>query len=203
MGAVGLDERVLEGIHKLETPMSIAATNITAEEYAAMPKGDRPSELVRGNIVPLNQELPRHGKVCLRLGAALDSYLSQHDIGQAFSNDTGIITTRSPDSVRGPDISYFSYDRLPKSASLDTYPNAPPNIAFEVRSPSDRLATVIEKIDEYLAAGVDFVTLLDPLARQATVYSQDQPKRILGDNDVLVFPSQLPGLEIGLHRLFE
>lgn len=181
--------------------MSIAEKLITAEEYSAM-SIDRPTELVRGRIVYLNQPFIEHGIVCAEIVFRLRMYLEQNALGRVAANDSGTITARSPDTVRGADVSYYSFVRLPKSTQIRKYQNIAPDIAFEVRSPSDRTPAVLEKVDEYLAAGVGVVVVIDPSLRCASVYRQGKPEEILHENDTLTFPEQLPGLAIPLRELF-
>ena len=35
--------------------------------------------------------------------------MDEHDLGHVLSNDSGVITERDPDTVRGADISFYSY----------------------------------------------------------------------------------------------
>ena len=39
------------------------------------------------------------------------------DLGRVVTNDSGIVTQRDPDTVRGADVAYYSYARLPKGGS--------------------------------------------------------------------------------------
>lgn len=182
--------------------MSISERLLTAEEFASLSNGDLPRELVRGRLVELNQPMPRHGIICGRISGSLYKYLEQHNIGRMFTNDSGIRTSRSPDSVRGADVCFYNYARYPTSSSLDEYPEAPPNVVFEVRSPSDRNSYVLEKVAEYLEVGVDVVVVVDPQSQKATIYRQDEDERILGLQDCLTVPDQLPGFEIAIDSLF-
>src|SRR4051794_542671 len=95
---------------------------ITAEDFFELPPSLGPLELLRGELVKVNVPGFRHGNICRRIAGALDRYLEQHDIGDFTTNDSGIITERGPDSVRGPDIAYFSYQRLPQDQDPEHYP---------------------------------------------------------------------------------
>src|SRR5208337_1361980 len=81
-------------------------TLLTAEEFAQRPDPEYPEELVRGRIVPLPMPKPRHGEICNRVGRILGDCAENRDLGRVLSNDTGIITERGPDTVRGADISF-------------------------------------------------------------------------------------------------
>lgn len=176
---------------------------ITAEQFATRPDPGYPEELVRGRIVRMTPPGTRHGQICLRMACFLGKYTDEFDLGQAVCNDSGIITQRDPDSVRGADLSYYSYNRIPKGQMPVSYPAVAPELVVEVRSPSDRWTKVLVKVGEYLEAGVGAVCVLDDASRTAQIYEADQPVRILNEADELTFPGLLPGFAVAVRRFFE
>jgi Uma2 family endonuclease len=49
----------------------------------------------------------------------------------------------------------------------------PPFLCVEILSPSDRLAEMQDRIDDYLAFGVRYVWLINPATYHAYIYTQD------------------------------
>jgi Uma2 family endonuclease len=49
-----------------------------------------------------------------------------------------------------------------------------PDFVLELRSPSDRVTDVPDKMVEYLASGVHLGWLIEPIAREVHVYRQGQ-----------------------------
>lgn len=47
-----------------ESVMSTTTTSMTADEYARLQDHGVPMELVRGEVVEMNQPWPRHGQIC-------------------------------------------------------------------------------------------------------------------------------------------
>lgn len=183
--------------------MATIESLLTAEEYLRLPDDhDRPTELVRGRIETLNLPNFRHGKLCNRLGRLLGNFAEQHDLGHALNNDAGVITERDPDSVRGPDVCFYSYSRIPKGADPAGYPAVVPEVAIEVRSPTDRWAKVLEKVSEYLNAGVDLVYVVDAQTQSVIAYTADQASITLRGDDELTFPPPLDGLRIAVRHIF-
>lgn len=184
--------------------MSTATKLITAEEFAAMPSKDKPCELVRGEIVEMNQPIPLHGYVCLNVGAILREFVKKSDLGRVFGNDAGVITERDPDTVRGPDVWYASYDKVPRGKLPKNYLDCVPDIAIEVLSPDDRWSRVLGKIAEFLCAGVPVVCVLDPDDETAESFHSDHSKdRKLSAGEELTFPEILPGFSVRVGQLFE
>jgi len=174
---------------------------LSADEYLVMDEPGCPTELVRGEIVEMNQPTFRHGRVCARIGRLLDEFAETNDVGHVVNNDSGVITERGPDTVRGPDVAYFSYDRIPKDEDPDSFPYVSPEIVFEVLSPSNRWTQVLAKIGEYLDAGVCAVVVVDPGETRMQIYSADGDVQILQKSDLLTFPEILPGFSNSVEKL--
>ena len=177
-------------------------TLLTAEEYGQLPDNGYPTELVRGRIVRMNVPYFQHGKYCGRIDRTFGLYVDDHGLGHVLTNDSGVITERGPDTVRGPDVSFYSYARIPKDADVAGYPSVAPEIVFEVRSPGDRWAKILEKVSEYLNAGVLAVYVVDPQSEAVRFFDADQPDRMLQGDDELTFPAPLSGLRLPVRSLF-
>ncbi len=183
--------------------MATAEALMTAEEFGRRPDPGHPEELVRGRIVAGTVHDRRHGQACGEVVFGLGRWVEEHDLGRVMSNDSGVITGRDPDTVRGADVAYYSFDRLPRGALATGYGPEVPEIVVEVRSAHDRWRDVLEKVLEYLDAGVRVVVVLDPGASAAHVYAADEPPRTLGAEDDLTFPGLLEGFAARVGRFFE
>jgi Uma2 family endonuclease len=183
--------------------MSIAEALITAEEFAEMPDDGRYLELVEGRIIELPPPKRPHGKVCFQAAWILGQHVKVHDLGTILINDSGIITRRNPDSVRGADVAYFSWARLPRGPIPDSYSDVAPEIIFEVRSPGNRWRDINAKVAEYINLGTLAVCVLDPKPRKIRLYRPDRQSRILEPDDELTFPEILPGFVAVVRSFFE
>jgi Uma2 family endonuclease len=188
--------------------MATAATTpepalLTAEAFARRPDPGHPEELVEGRIIAMPPPGFRHGKVCNRLGRLLGNFADDHDLGHTLSNDSGVVTRRGPDSVRGPDVSFYGFDKVPREAALVGYPGVPPDLVAEVLSPDDRWPEVRAKAAEYLAAGVGIVLVLDPERRVVEVHTADGAVQTLDAAAELTLPAPLDGFRVAVARLFE
>lgn len=175
---------------------------LTAEEFARRPDPGHPEELVKGRIRTMPPPGIRHGLVGAQAAFLVKLSLTDHDLGRVVGNDSGVITERGPDSVRGPDVAYYSYDRLPRGARPPGYGDRPPDLAFEVLSPEDRWPKVLGKVAEYLNAGVTVVGMLDPDRETLHLFAGDQPVRALGRDDELTLPDLLPDFRVRVGRFF-
>jgi Uma2 family endonuclease len=176
---------------------------ITAEEFFLMPEpGDgSQQELVRGEIVMTPPPGFRHG---LRQGNAywlLESFARTSKLGRV-TVESGVITERDPDTVRGPDVAYWSYDRLPADQEPVGYPEVAADLCVEVMSQYSRLEKILEKLREYFARGVRMVWIIDPDNRLVHVYRSADEGRILRENDALSGEDVLPGFSCRVAELF-
>jgi Uma2 family endonuclease len=184
--------------------MALVEALLTAEEYQRLPDNGRPTELVRGRIVELKIPAPRHGYFCGQVVQIIGKHTEVHELGRVVSNDAGVITERNPDTVRGPDVSFYSYSRLPRGPLPEGYLDVAPEAAFEVRSPTDRRSQILAKVAELLKAGVLAVCVLDPQTETLTIYREDsEPDRVLRGYDEFSLPGLLPGLSVPVRRFFE
>lgn len=183
--------------------MATAEAIMTAREFGQRPDPGHPEELVRGRIIAMPPPDRRHGRVCLKAGRILDTFAEDHDLGRVMTKDSGVITERDPDTVRGADIAYYSYMRLPKGPLGPGYGPEVPELIVEVRSADDTWTEIHIKVGEYLLAGVLRVVVLDPGRRRAHVYSADQPPEILGPEEGLILPGILDGFRVPVHQFFD
>lgn len=149
----------------------------------------------------MNVPYYRHGKLCSRIDRLVGNFVDERELGTMISN-AGVITERGPDSVRGPDVAFFSYQRIPKGADPAAYAEIAPEIVFEVRSPSDRAKLMLEKVTEYLNAGVLAVCVVEPTDETVIVHYSDRAAVTLTSDQDLTFPEILPGFSLPLQRLF-
>lgn len=174
---------------------------LSAEDYFALPGENRPTELVRGKVIEMNPPGFRHGAVCARIIHRLLQHLESCDLGVVTGNDAGVITERDPDSVRGPDVAFYSYGRVPRGSEPVGYPGVAPEVVFEVLSPEDRWAEVHRKTAEYLEAGVLVVCVVDPLRRRVHVYEPDHAGIVLAADEELTLPRVLPALRLPVQQI--
>jgi Uma2 family endonuclease len=184
--------------------MSVATQRlITAEEFLRMPDppdGSR-QELVRGVIETLPPPSTYHGVCCLEIGYRLRKFVGDQQLGFIASNDSGFITERDPDTVRGPDLSFWSRQRLPQLPA-EGYVTVAPDLVVEVVSPNDVFSRVQKKIQHYLKHEVKLIWLVLPEDPSVTVYRPQAPLVTLTNSDVLSGEDVLPGFACPVQELF-
>jgi Uma2 family endonuclease len=175
---------------------------LTAEEYGRLEDEGRLTELVRGRVVEMIRPFTSHGYLMISIGSLLMQFVKQHGLGRVVGGDAGLVTQRDPDTVRGPDLAFYSYQRIPSGSLPDGYWPASPELVIEIRSENDRWKDILQKVAEYLSANVLSVAVIDPARQQVHLFS-DTETTVLNATDLLTFPEVLPGFEVVVGRLFE
>jgi Uma2 family endonuclease len=175
---------------------------ITAEEFMAMPDPPDGSqqELVRGVIVTMPPPKGLHGVCCSNVNHLVSAFVKANRLGWVTASDAGVILERGPDTVRGPDVAFYSKERCPQIP--EGYFEVPPDLAVEVLSPGDSYPRVLRKVNHYLECGVRVVWVVDPVARAVAVHLPGEVPRTLEESDTLTGNSALPNFSCRAADLF-
>lgn len=132
---------------------------------------------------------------------ALSAFDRENEAGKVRF-DAGYVLEEEPPTVRVPDVAFIAAHRLPPGPSPTGCWELAPDIAVEVLSPSNRPSAILEKVAQYLEAGVQLVWIVDPDREAVTIYRPDGEVRVLGVGDVLEGEDALPGFRLDVARIF-
>jgi Uma2 family endonuclease len=175
---------------------------MTLEEFVRKHSADR-VELVRGVVEELPTPTPKHGRICTRMARMLDEFAEKHDLGHVSGFDAFVRIPGDPPTVRGADVCFYSYSRVPKGEFPEGIPELGPELVVEVRSPTNTWIEMIGKAMEYFSAGVLVVVVLDPATRSASAYRPDARTDIFEAEEDLTLPDVLPGFSVAVRKFFE
>jgi Uma2 family endonuclease len=105
---------------------------------------------------------------------------------------------------RGPDVAWILKERIASlpAEELDTVPRLVPDFVVEVRSKSNSLGRLQEKMQEYMANGVRLGWLLNAPTRTAYVYRPGAEVQTLEQATALDGSPELPGFILDLTRVW-
>ena len=139
----------------------------------------------------------------LRVGRRLDTWAEEDGTGMAYGPSAGF---RLPNgAVRAPDASWLRLSRRDGLTEDERERIAPicPDFVLEIRSPSDSLAVVQAKMQEYMENGARLGWLIDPFQRRVHVYRPGQPVEVLEDPATVAGEDVLPGFDLNLSEIWE
>ncbi len=178
-----------------------AETTYTPEDLLSLPDDGKAYELVGGNLVE------KHvggfaDWVSGRILRLLGNLGEDRGLGWAISETGYQCFPDDPRKVRKPDVSFICRGRLPDEQIPAGHIPIPPDLAVEVVSPNDTVYEVDTKIEEYLAAGVPLVWVVNPETRIVHIYRSDRSVVRLVPTDELTAPGLIPDLRYRVADLF-
>lgn len=177
---------------------------VTAEQALDWPDPDARFELAAGVVQPMTPAGGGHGAIEVNLVYLLSAHVRPRRLGMVFSADTGFLLGRDPDTVRCPDVAFVAADRLPPGGVPGRgFVELAPDLAVEVRSPTDRTRASRAKVAEYLGVGVRQVWTIDPASRTVTVHTPDGTARRLAEGETLDGGDVVRGFGCVVDELFE
>ncbi len=172
----------------------------TEADLLRTPNDGRKYELVDGEI-RVSPAGTRHGRVCVNLLVRLERAAREGGRGHVFDSSTGF---RLPGgNVRSPDVSFVAVGRFAGEAMPDGFGDIVPDLAVEVLSPEDRSRDVLDKVGEYLQAGVRLVLVIDPKCARAAAYRSLTEVAEVGPDEFLDGGDVLPGFRLILREILE
>lgn len=129
------------------------------------------------------------GKIYLKLGGFCDA----QNMAVALPATNGVRCFPDPLKVRKPDVSVFRKERFTRDHLMEGFISIAPDLAVEVVSSHDEFAEITEKVEEYLAAGVLLVWIIDPVNEIVIIHRKDGSVAKLHRNDTLNGEDVLPG----------
>lgn len=171
----------------------------TPEQLLALSDGMN-YELVRGELVP-RRTGAEASWVGGQLHLVLANYCKANGAGWVMPSDAGYqCFTDDPSKVRKPDVSYIAAERI--GGLPEGHFRIPPDLAAEVVSSAETYCEVEDKVDEYLAAGVKLVWVINPPNRSIRVHRPDGTVSDLRQADELNGEDVLPGFRCPVAELF-
>jgi Uma2 family endonuclease len=122
--------------------------------------------------------------------------------GKAFDSSAGF--TLPNGAMRAPDAAWLPLSKWNALTAKQRKKFAPvcPDFVVELRSPTDSLATLKEKMLEYRANGAELGLLVDPEQRRVYVYRRNRKTRILEDPKTVACDPVLPGFVLDLREIW-
>jgi Uma2 family endonuclease len=154
-------------------------------------------ELVDGDIVVMSPSGYESEEVGTEFSRLLGNWVRPRKLGRVTGSSAGF---RLPNkNLRTPDVSFIRADRLKRST--EDYAELVPDLVIEVKSKTDSLDKLRQKIQEFIGLGTQIGILIDPKTRTMEVYRLSE-KVVLRDGNVLTLPDLLPGWEVAISEVW-
>lgn len=156
-----------------------------------------------GELIIMPPTGARTGTRNARLIQQVTQWAEQDGSGLTFDSSTGFELPNG--AIRSPDVAWVRRDRLTPlpPERLERFLPLCPDFVIELKSPSDSLVIVQDKMREYLANGAQLGWLIEPALRRVHVYRPDGSVEILDNRMTLSAVPALPRLVVDLTPIWE
>lgn len=135
--------------------------------------------------------------------ADLMFWARQDRTGTVFDSSAGF--TLPNGAVRSPDASWIRNVKLAALTPEEkkAFVSISPDLAIELRSPSDSIDDLKDKMHEYMENGVQLGWLIDRKNKRVYVYRPGEPVETLNHPTEIAGDPELPGFVLNLQRIWE
>jgi Uma2 family endonuclease len=135
-----------------------------------------------------------------KLNSLVDAWNEQTDLGEVFDSSGGF--TLPNGAVRSPDLTWIEKSKLEGISPDIAFPEVVPDFAIELRSKTDSLQTLQEKMAEYRSNGVRLGLLVNPKNKQVEIYRPGQEPEILESPTSIDCNEVMPGFMLDMSRIW-
>ena len=195
---------VIEADTAVRLVLNVQSVGLTDDQFLHLCSDNRDFRIemsAQGELIIMPPPGSKTGKRNSIIIGRLWNWTEQDGTGDCFATDTGF--TLPNGAKRGPDAAWISrerWNRIPEDQQEKLAPICP-DFVIELRSPSDRLPDIQEKMGEYIANGARLGWLLDPFDNCAIIYRPGQAPERIEDPTVLRGDPILPGFEFDFREI--
>jgi Uma2 family endonuclease len=175
---------------------------LTADDLLRLYSEGVHGELIRGVLHETMPPEERHGVITADLTIVLGAFIKQKRLGRVTTGDAGVWIERDPDTVRGPDIAFFSKERMGAGPLRAGYSVAIPDLVVELVSPNDKAYEAYDKARMWLSHGVRLVWIVNPETRTVDIHRTQQAVEVIDESTELDGADVLPGFTCPLSDIF-
>ncbi|MBD2213167.1 Uma2 family endonuclease [Nostoc linckia FACHB-104] len=141
------------------------------------------------------------GRRNVKITTQVDIWNSESNLGEVFDSSTGFILPNGAE--RSPDVSWVKIERWNALTPEQQEKFAPicPDFVVELRSPSDSLKDLQDKMREYIENGARLGWLIDRKNKRVEIYRPGKDVEILDNPESLSGEDVLPGFVLHLQQI--
>jgi Uma2 family endonuclease len=178
---------------------------VTPEEFEKLcyDNPERSFELTAsGELIVMLPVGGESGNSELELGIDLGIWNRRTRLGKIFSSSTIFVLPNG--AQRSPDAAWVELSRWEALTpeQRKKFPPLAPDFVIELRSATDRLPPLREKMAEYRANGVRLGLLIDPKDKQVEIYRQGQEPFVLESPSAIDCSEVMPGFILSMSEIW-
>jgi Uma2 family endonuclease len=178
---------------------------VTPEEFEKLCQDnpDRSFELTAtGELIVMAPVGGESGNYESELGGELFVWNRQTRLGRIFSSSTIFVLPNG--AQRSPDAAWVELSRWEALTpeQRQKFPPLAPDFVIELRSATDRLPPLREKMEEYRSNGVRLGLLINPKNKQVEIYRPGQAPSVLESPTAIDCNEVMPGFSLSMSEIW-
>ena len=186
-------------------PVSVPRMTMTSEQFyefcAANPEL-RNERTAIGEVIVMPPAFSDTGNRNVKISQQVANWADEDETGETFDSSAGF--TLPNGATRSPDASWITLARWNALTDAQKSSFAPicPDFVIELRSSSDTLKSLREKMEEYIENGARLGLLVDRKNSQVHVYRPNVEPQILDGPATVACDPELPGFELRMKKIW-
>ncbi|MEY2978393.1 MAG: Uma2 family endonuclease [Prochlorotrichaceae cyanobacterium] len=186
--------------HPLLLDVSNAVLRVSSEDFdqLCLDNPDLRLELTKeGELIVMTPAGGESSKKNFDLAVEVGIWNRQNNLGEAFDSSCGYDFTAIGGGKLSPDVSWIEKSRL-EEVSLQGFIPVVPDFVIELRSRTDNLNPLQQKMQEYRRLGVRLGLLINPQQKQVEIYRPDQEVVVLDSPEAIDCGEVMPGFILSM-----
>ncbi len=180
-------------------PFSFFVGEISDEHFEKICRKNgnlRIEQTAEGELILMPPTLPDTGWRNTKLTTRTENWSDFHKVGIVFDSSTYF--TLPNGARRSPDVTWIKREKWEQltDEQRKKVSRIIPDFVIELRSSSDSLKSLQDKMQEYIENGVSLGWLIDPQKRKVHIYRKDGKTEILDNPKTLSGEDVLQGFEL-------
>ncbi|MEH2158592.1 Uma2 family endonuclease [Nostoc sp.] len=183
-------------------PSLVQMTNEQFYEFCQANGDLRIERTANGEVIIMPPAFSDTGNRNFNIAAQLGNWTEQDGTGIGFDSSTGF--TLPNGAMRSPDASWIELERWNALTDAQKASFAPicPSFVIELRSSSDRLIKLQDKMQEYIDNGALLGWLIDRQNRKVYIYRPNRELEILENPEAVSGNPELPGFILRMGKIW-
>ncbi|NJL47657.1 MAG: Uma2 family endonuclease [Leptolyngbyaceae cyanobacterium SM2_5_2] len=183
----------------------VPQSRLTREQFYTFCRQNRDLRIERnanGEIMVMPPAFSDTGNRNFKVALQLGRWAEQEGSGEGFDSSAGF--TLPNGATRSPDAAWIRAERWHALTPEQQASFAPicPDFVVELRSASDSLTGLKEKLQEYIDNGTQLGLLIDRQGRTVHVYRPGRSPEILSDPERVSCEPELPGFTLRMAQIW-
>ena len=179
--------------------------SMSVEEFYEFCQANRDLRIERtasGEVIIMPPAFSDTGNRNIKIAQQLANWAEQDGTGETFDSSAGF--TLPNGATRSPDASWIKLERWNALTEEQKASFAPicPDFVIELRSKSDTLSGLQDKMQEYMNNGVSLGLLIERKNRNVYIYRPNQEPEILDNPETVSAEPELPGFVLRMATIW-